>query len=510
MSSLNPAGDEDAATAVPLPIFFEFQGNGITIFMDKISNDDQVAQLVQVLHSNPEKRKIRFCSREQRPPPTVPGHPVDWGPLLREIETRERVDEVELANYDPMPIFHQGLFHALQRNANPRMLQLALRLDNVFISFLDAATNLKELKLSSIATASDALGNDIAAALQRNTDIEILRLENCCDQLVRPIFQKLASPESTSRLAELTYFPRFGLPAASVTESFQHYLRSPVANIQCLVLYNFDASEAGFEGVIDSLAANTSVKEVVFEECSIDAGDAQEEQAQNTTPGALILANYVRNVVHLSTLRVKDCNFFDHPQFVAALVEVFVNPTSPLRSFGLNIVDVSSDAFQALTTAFVSSRTRLERLFIGEIGGDDDRFPLLLNIFPLIQVKDITLSMAWRQWFENDEVDKERILEALKDNYIVEGVYFKPHHYNVDASLSGAVQTRLNFYMERNRKLAQWVQNPMTVPRELWQYAMMLAIKAGANTLFQSLLALSGKGIGLKQRGRKRKRLQHE
>ena len=64
----------------------------------------------------------------------------------------------------------------------------------------------------------------------------------------------------------------------------------------------------------------------------------------------------------------------------------------------------------------------------------------------------------------------------------------------------------LQLYFDRNERLAQWVDNPMTVPRLLWPEAIELALEAGEDTLFQSLLALSGHALGSMQGKRKRKR----
>jgi len=79
-------------------------------------------------------------------------------------------------------------------------------------------------------------------------------------------------------------------------------------------------------------------------------------------------------------------------------------------------------------------------------------------------------------------------------------------HESEENWLNEANQSRLELYLYRNRKLAQWIENPKLVPRDLWQYAIMLALEAGINSLYQSLLALSGHDIGLRQQGRKRKR----
>lgn len=77
------------------------------------------------------------------------------------------------------------------------------------------------------------------------------------------------------------------------------------------------------------------------------------------------------------------------------------------------------------------------------------------------------------------------MLNALKKNYTIQ-------------SLQGVgLETEVELYLTRNHKLAAWTRDPKLVPPELWSYAVSLALKAGVDSLFQSLLALSGHQVGL-------------
>jgi len=53
----------------------------------------------------------------------------------------------------------------------------------------------------------------------------------------------------------------------------------------------------------------------------------------------------------------------------------------------------------------------------------------------------------------------------------------------------------VEFYMNRNAQLSEWIENPTLVPRLLWPQAMKLALEAGEVTLFCCLKALSGHAI---------------
>ena len=63
---------------------------------------------------------------------------------------------------------------------------------------------------------------------------------------------------------------------------------------------------------------------------------------------------------------------------------------------------------------------------------------------------------------------------------------------------------KLKFYLERNVRLAQWVENPATVPKDLWKEACTLAAKAGPSMLFRLLRKIGPEVLPV--RGRKRKR----
>ena len=63
---------------------------------------------------------------------------------------------------------------------------------------------------------------------------------------------------------------------------------------------------------------------------------------------------------------------------------------------------------------------------------------------------------------------------------------------------------RLQFYFDRNKRLAQWVANPDTIPRLLWPDALGLALEAGENSLYLSLQAVLGdeveSAVGMRKR----------
>jgi len=63
---------------------------------------------------------------------------------------------------------------------------------------------------------------------------------------------------------------------------------------------------------------------------------------------------------------------------------------------------------------------------------------------------------------------------------------------------------RLEFYYSRNERYAEWTENPSTVPAKLWPEALFLAQQASKESVFESLKALSGSGVGLANGERER------
>lgn len=154
----------------------------------------------------------------------------------------------------------------------------------------------------------------------------------------------------------------------------------------------------------------------------------------------------------------------------------------------------------------VSKRTTLEHLIIQCVNPRDEAtnhcLPVLLGAFPSFKVKEMTLKILP----ESSNEVQTRILSALKKNYVLQRVQCvsidRFHEFSdIDQAnwFSAANQAALESCLERNRKLARWTEDPTLVPRDLWTYAIDLALKAGVPSLYQSLLALANHSIGLRR-----------
>jgi len=333
----------------------------------------------------------------------------------------------------------------------------------------------------------------IASALQRNTNIQTLRLLECEDDFIIPIYQTLTSPDSTSHLKNIIIESSDGGGLSeSLAEQFQQYLAG--ATIQSLEMVDYQITDC-LTNVFETLAQHTHVNELVFTGCAIEGED--ENGNDDDDPGRH-LAHLVQNKPNLSVLHMWDCDFFESQQFSNAVSELLTRRGgSALQCLGIyrdNDPAVGLmhylppiAVFRTLMSA-ISRSTRLEHFIIGNIimGEFEDHLRELENAIPLFRIKELTLDFLEES---HEEEIESRLLRALKRNYVVQNVRCS-WRGGKNNWLSETGQCRLNFYLNRNRKLAQWVENPKLVPRDLWPEAMKLAFLAGKESLYQSLLKL--------------------
>jgi len=494
------------------------QRTRIKIHLIHFRTSNQVAALALALQRNEYVDEFEFRFYD-----SIGGDPVNWVPLLREIESRQKLKKVEivrLPNRRLAHLFNHQFFQSLQRNTNVQSLSLSEihfapatnSHSDAIVFFLDNAQALTDLTFVSCGGLPGSAYTNIAAALARNNRIQHLHLKWCHPtSIARPIFQSLASSDSNSSLTELEYR---SVPSGDreTAEGFQQYLESPSATIQNLKLSDFDSRNHGptLPIILRGLTRNTLVKKLVFENCLIGVHRVEGRQEISQQ-----LATLLQSKPELTAWGFYGCDFFEFPIVSDAVVAALARRETSLRCFELDIrMDETNKiqiaVFRNVMTA-VASNTRLQRLLIKSVNiYDAEYFQIVEETIQLFKGLELTLVF---DYFLADLTDQraeeeERVIEALKRNYMVQSVDCRLP----DGShrLSAASRSRLDHFLDRNRKLAQWVENPKLVPPELWSYATMLAMKAGINSLYQSLLALSEHGIGLQQRrGRKRKRPQY-
>jgi len=501
------------------------KGTGVNIHPGHFRNDNDVVAAAQALHGNEYVKSfsitvmiVYFSDYLQ----------LNWDPLFRELASREQMESASI--FLGAAAFLNQMFQPLQQNTNFRSLSLhfiTFSGDKTagFVSFLNDTPSMTELTLSSCNAASDADARNIATALQRNTTIQTLLLHDGDAEFLRPLLQSLASPDSASQLSKLAYHDsdEDGEVDEEVASSLQHFLESDGATIQSFELsfVKFNCHSENSK-ILQGLNRNTTLRELVFDYCfigprynQIDADIDEGEDERDAQAHAQQLANLVRTKTGLESLRISGVNLLKFPQISGAVGEVLMRRRGPtLLCLDIALHDhyegcLQADGLRSLLLASAKGK-RLERLVLRNISFealDEEHGQVLEHAIPLLKVKELFLYFKE----ESEEDQEERLMDSLKKNFNVQSVKLTRLTYMNENNnwLSKANQTQLDFFLNRNCKLAQWIEKPKLVPKELWPEAMKLALEAGAESLYLSLLSLSKLGTNLREQGRKRKRPQY-
>jgi len=429
--------------------------------LSKLQDDDRMNQMVQELQQEPDSiSDLIFDFRDDLDGDPEVALPLShWDPLLKQLEIREVLEKVRVSGTPKrslVPLFRYRFFQSLRRIPYLRSLHLqdidcSSDIVNGIVSYLDESTHLENLTLRSCV--DDGHASAISAAMKRNKSIQSLNLTFMQDKFLSALFQSLSSDGCVSQLKHLIYLPSV-TASASVAKFLQRYLTNSATTIECFELRGFPTfSIAGFSSIVHGLIQSKSVRKVSFK-------NVCEESAPQH------IANLIQSKANLSTLELLN--------------------TAPLR-FSLTLAEVLSQ-----------HKSTLEHLIIRNVDPDMEHcYQALLYAIPSFKITKLTIS------FRKD-VNENLLLETLKKNYKVQNVYCESGQSEINC-LSIVGQARLEFYLGRNRKLAQWVANPKTVPRLLWPEAMKLSLDAGEDSLYLSLQALSGHAIGIERGRRKRK-----
>lgn len=500
----------------------------ISIELWSFQTEPQVAELVQALRANEYATGfiLNFMMDNNL------NENLNWGLVFREIAARQNLKNIKFASTPRgrfLPLLRDCFFLPRINSTTSSLWLLTFHnfcfyndMEDI-VSCLDgAAMDLTNLSFENCFVENATASTMLTAALQRNSRLQSFALSRGGSDLMCPILESLASSNSASRLKRLICFlPSSGHQENKLrVEALQQYLESPSATIQCLVLgyVTFDRHSGPMNKVWDGLSRNTSVNELVLKNCWLGqrrfrgmlGGEHAHEQED-----AQQFATLLRSKADLAILCLAgECNFFNFPIVVDAVRELLVRRGSPLRCLDAEILigtyyTIPLDAFQTLLTAS-SKSVSLKRLRIRAIRTDVNSgyFDALLNAIPSLKVKDLCVTVL----DESGEVEQEaRLLEALKNNYSIQRCQcLRTSRVGNDSRplFNNTNRARLEFYLHRNHKLAHWTKHPELVPRDLWTYAVNLALKAGINTLFESLMALSGQGVGLQDQhaAQKRKR----
>jgi hypothetical protein len=405
-------------------------------------------------------------------------HTSNWDSLLRILTTRENLKEVSLRDdaviRNPRARVVPFLL-ALQQNrriqtVNFHYLQLS---GDSMVAFLDAATSITALKLWRCDMEAPGGALAVAAALQRNTNIQ--RLELChldldeVDLYLIPILTSLASNTSLQEL-------NFQDPVCSIDVSLA--LKNLLESTETIQKFECNGSMVDMN-MAQGLIRSRSVTDVKLESCWFDSQERW-----------VILKSILGSKSNLQSLTLGSCTVHEDAmeEFRSAIVSL-LQPRSSLRSLEfsrrehLSRLGYGFDTFQSfnrLLTAVESSP--LESLSIkGTVSGES--WLALIGSIPRMQV--LNLEFKLQQDLQDLKVD---LLQAVKRNASLRSVLASLTFGDL---FNDEDRMELTSYYARNEFLAQWMTSPDAVPVTTWPEYLAVAKIAGPDPVFRILQGLA-------------------
>jgi len=423
---------------------------------------------------------------------------MNWENLCCVLATRGNLVRFILNEFPEAQVNNlRRILQAIQQNSSVRVVELeytALAPEDL-CSFLATAVHVAELTLRGCGLLDgEQSARDVAAALQRNTNIVTLTLCNV-DAFLDPIFEGLVLNTCVRNLTITTN----SLPQA--TSNALQVLLESTRSVQHLELSGMILwEESAFHPVAQGLINGRTVTDIALKSCSL------------LNDGPITLLNQIlERKRNLRALVMINCFFGTFlQQFLPALFSTLRRLDSPLRH--LHIEELFSQtlpdqSFRALLEAVAESK--LESFAFG-IGGVRSRLPMLEDAIPSMKIRELVIFEYPGPHF----IDvKQTLRRAVKQNFTLQSVKYSEHRFGnaggtstlVDGSDDDDDDETLKFYTMRNTRLAEWVEDPSTVPQHLWKQALALATKAGPEIFFRLLRKVGPEVLPVRPR-HKRKR----
>ena len=360
----------------------------------------------------------------------------------------------------------RSILRAIQQNTSVRCLDLeSVRLPADVSTFLDNASSITSFRLSDCdmePTERQQGARDLAAALQRNTNISSLHLDVLNDIYTIPILEGLRSNVCLKTLI-------FSLSISdAASHAIHQLLGSKTSMIQRLEWHQVTFSdERLFRPIAQGIINSECVSELKLSWCQF--------QGQNCIAQ---LRSILQNKRNLTTLCLCHCRF-DGGQVHHDLISVISRPGSLLRCFEIRFYQSIPDIhFGTLLRAI--EKSKLERLHLGGIL-ERRQMQNLTQRIPHMKLTELVIG------YDGGGVQnvKEELLRAVKNNFSLRAVAAEASRSGTD--LFDNDKQTLAFYAIRNESLDQWVDNPETVDRKVWPEAFNLAQRAGPDALFRGL-----------------------
>ena len=462
-------------------------------------DDGPDADLAQALEQNPFVTEIVLSLEweQQR---------ADWNSLLRVIATRANLEKVILEDVvipttersARVSALVKSILQAIQQNTAIRSVAMRwLRLSTDISTFVDNASSITSFKLYK-CDGEQGASSDLAAALQRNTNIERLELNNLKDICAIPILEGLRSNVS---LKTFFFSPTFPFSGAA-SHALQHLLES-TTSIQRVEWEYAYFSENQFRPIAQAIINSECVSALKFSRVGFHDGGSIAQ-----------LRSILLNKRNLTSLCLHKC-YFVGGQVHEDIISILSRRDSLLRCFeyqGLHSLDREFPGIQFKNLLQEIQKSKLERFSIGSID-TPHQLQTLTQSVPLMRIRELEVAVAG-QFRREDVNSRQDLLHAVKNNFSLRSV--KGTMRDVDVDVASDLFERdedkktLAFYAKRNERLDQWVDNPEIVEQgKVWPEVLSLAQRAGPTALFRGLRSVLERDCVSLPGGRKRKRPQY-
>ena len=412
----------------------------------------------------------------------------DWAALLRVILTRENLGKMTLREgFDAKernapPTLVRAFLRSIQQNNSIRSVVLeCIRLPADVSTFVDTASAITSFSFSCkcdfAPTERERGTRDLASALQRNTNITHLTLCISDDSFAIPILQALQSNDSLKNLVAAR-----GRCSDATSHAMHQLLESSTSIMQFHLEQVFIRGET-LRPIAQGLIQSQSVCELNFSLCLF-------------RETAAVFRSILQEKRNLVSLRLDHC-VFQFFQVLDAIISSLSQQDSPLRNLVIedSMLGNTFPNIQFENLLRSVEKSRLERFTIGQILSHHQLQTLTQHI-PSLRIKELEVQFA--TYFDR-ETAKEGILQALQSNFSLRSVtgIFVGGWPETDLFDNDHDKKRLEFYANRNERLDQWVDNPVTVNQKVWPEALTLAENAGPGFLFRGLRSVLGSDSSL-------------
>jgi hypothetical protein len=444
-------------------------------------SDHELSQALQVNKHVRDLSISTMCTRR------------NWDSLLRVIATRQNLKVVAVADHDddedPQVQTTRSIkfFQAIQVNSAIREVILyKVRVSGASIaSFLDAATFLTKFDLLNVRMEAHEQvqgAQELAAALQRNTNIRWLSLKNVKDVYLLPILSGLAANTHIKKLGMGCIGQEDQDISLAASTGLKSLLES-TATIGELRLLGFRFKAETFGPLAQGLINSENITDVKLRHCTFDdAESALFKSVVRSKPNALSIRNCT---VQGRTLP-------------ATLFTNILRPDSLLRSLELCCSILTDDGYTTLLSLVEKSKVELLRVhYIGKIS-EQHKFLALIASIPKMRIKALQVGMMSRV----DARDwSSALVRAVKMNSSLRSVVVdEGGGFNEDQ------RRKLNSYFARNEGLSKWIAAPATrIPKSALPKAIEAARAVGPGVVVHILRTL-GSSVGPVEGKRSRKR----